>query len=198
MKAVAARPDGKEVPLIWIKDWDFNWQGAYQYAQPVRLPKGTVIKVKAVYDNSADNPKNPNNPPKAVRWGEQTTDEMCILGVQVTTDTLGDLRHLARMPGNRLGVLLGGGLRPEDMPGPRGRAGDVKIPPGGVPIPAEFKDVLRRYDKNGDGKLSAEEIEAMPAPLRDRIKEAIRRRMGDKPEAPAREPSPKEGAPKKP
>jgi hypothetical protein len=84
------------------------------------------------------------------------------------------------------------------MPGPRGRAGDVKIPPGGIPIPAEFKDVLRRYDKNGDGKLSAEEIEAMPAPLRDRIKEAIRQRMGGKPEAPAREPSPKEGAPKKP
>jgi hypothetical protein len=178
MKAVAVRPDGREVPLIWIKDWDFNWQGSYQYAKPVRLPQGTVIKVRAVYDNSADNPKNPNNPPKPVRWGEQTTDEMCLLGLQVTTDTRADLRKLAAMPGNRLGVLLGGGIRPQDLPGRTTPAGDVKIPAGGIPIPAQYKDALGRYDKNGDGKLSAEEIEAMPAPLRDRVKEAIRQRLG--------------------
>ena len=101
MKVVAQTPDGKTTPLIWIKDWDFNWQGQYQFNTPVKLAKGTVIKLDAYYDNSADNPSNPNKPPKRVRWGEQTTDEMCLLGVQVVTDNLADLqvdRRDARQP----------------------------------------------------------------------------------------------------
>src|SRR5262249_41508495 len=59
MKAVARTPDGKEVPLIWIKDWDWNWQGSYAFDKPVRLPKGSVIHIEAYYDNSKDNPRNP-------------------------------------------------------------------------------------------------------------------------------------------
>ena len=98
-KVIATRPgSASEVPLIWIKDWDFNWQGAYQFARrPVRLPKGSTIKVQAVYDNSAENPKNPNTPPKPVRWGEQTTDEMCLCGVQVFADTISDLEQIAEL-----------------------------------------------------------------------------------------------------
>ncbi len=57
MKVVAESPDGKTIPLIWIKDWDFNWQGQYQYQAPVKLAKGSVIKLDAYYDNSADNPQ---------------------------------------------------------------------------------------------------------------------------------------------
>jgi hypothetical protein len=75
-KAWATLPDGSERPLIWIKDWDFNWQDGYNYKQPVILPKGTRVDVRIVYDNSADNPRNPSNPPKRVWWGEQSTDEM--------------------------------------------------------------------------------------------------------------------------
>ena len=71
MKVTAYPPSGGELPLIWIRDWDFNWQGAYGYKQPMHLPKGTVIKVDAVYDNSSDNPKNPSDPPQRVHWGEQ-------------------------------------------------------------------------------------------------------------------------------
>ena len=66
------------IPLVWIKDWDFNWQGSYAFVEPVRLPKGSVIKLEATYDNSPDNPHNPSSPPKPVSWGEQTTDEMCL------------------------------------------------------------------------------------------------------------------------
>ena len=47
MKVVAESPDGKTVPLIWIKDWNFNWQGQYQYQTPVKLAKGSVIKLEA-------------------------------------------------------------------------------------------------------------------------------------------------------
>jgi hypothetical protein len=47
MKVTAVRPDGTVQPLIWIKDWDFNWQGSYQYHEPVSLPKGTRLEVEA-------------------------------------------------------------------------------------------------------------------------------------------------------
>jgi peroxiredoxin len=91
MKVTATLPDGTIKPLVWIKDWDFNWQNSYVFREPVPLPKGTKIEVVAYYDNSTKNPRNPSNPPKAVRWGEQTTDEMCIAFVAVTDDA----EHLA-------------------------------------------------------------------------------------------------------
>src|SRR5688572_4725649 len=75
-KATAILPDGTERPLLWIQDWDFNWQDGYNYKQPVLLPKGTRIDVRITYDNSASNPRNPSNPPKRVWWGEESTDEM--------------------------------------------------------------------------------------------------------------------------
>ena len=97
-------------PLIWIKDWDFNWQGQYQYQSPVNLAKGTVIKLDAYYDNSPENPRNPSKPPKRVRWGEQTTDEMCLLGVQVVTENVADLLKIVSMRGNRLAASPAGPL----------------------------------------------------------------------------------------
>ncbi len=82
MQGNATLPDGKKIPLIWIKDWDFNWQGQYMYDTPIRLPAGTVIDMKYTYDNSTANFRNPNNPPKRVHFGEQTTDEMAFLFLQ--------------------------------------------------------------------------------------------------------------------
>jgi hypothetical protein len=79
-KATATLPDGSTRPLLWIQDWDFNWQDGYNYKQPVVLPKGTRIDVKIVYDNSAQNPRNPSSPPHRVWWGEQSTDEMGSIG----------------------------------------------------------------------------------------------------------------------
>ena len=79
MKVTAHLPDGSERPLIWIKDWDFNWQGAYTYASPVHLPKGTRIDMEYTYDNSDGNPRNPKHPPVRVTYGEQTTNEMGFL-----------------------------------------------------------------------------------------------------------------------
>jgi hypothetical protein len=77
MKATATLPDGSTTPLLWIQDWDFNWQDRYFYKSPVVLPKGTRIDVHLRYDNSADNPRNPH-PTESVRvmWGEQSFDEM--------------------------------------------------------------------------------------------------------------------------
>jgi hypothetical protein len=79
-KASATLPDGRTTPLIWIKDWDFNWQDGYTYKEPIVLPKGSRIDVRITYDNSTDNPRNPSNPPHRVLWGEQSTDEMGSIG----------------------------------------------------------------------------------------------------------------------
>ena len=75
-KATATLPDGSTKPMLWIKDWDFNWQDRYYYKEPVALPKGTQIDVTISYDNSADNLRNPCKPPRRVQWGMQSTDEM--------------------------------------------------------------------------------------------------------------------------
>jgi hypothetical protein len=72
----AKMPSGVEKKLLNIPDWDFNWQSIYHYETPVFLPQGTVLSAKLVYDNSADNPRNPNVPPREVRWGLYTVDEM--------------------------------------------------------------------------------------------------------------------------
>jgi hypothetical protein len=79
MKVDAVTPDGKAIPLIYIKDWDFNWQMQYEFKEPIMLPAGSKVTVKAIYDNSASNPRNPNSPPKQVTFGEETTDEMFVL-----------------------------------------------------------------------------------------------------------------------
>ncbi|MDB6052512.1 MAG: Tetratricopeptide 2 repeat protein [Verrucomicrobiales bacterium] len=83
MEANAFTPDGRVIPILTINKWDFNWQGDYQYAAPIHLPQGTVLKIRYTYDNSALNPKNPNNPPIDVYFGPQSKDEMCEFWLQV-------------------------------------------------------------------------------------------------------------------
>ena len=78
MRLVAETPEGETLDLIWIKDWDFNWQDVYHYQDPLFLPAGSFVNLVAHFDNSAENPANPNDPPVPVGWGEKTTDEMCI------------------------------------------------------------------------------------------------------------------------
>jgi len=73
-------------PPTFSDEWDFNWQGTYTFAQPVPLPAGTRIDMVAVFDNSAENLRQPSRPPRPVRWGEGTTDEMAIVFLGVTVD----------------------------------------------------------------------------------------------------------------
>lgn len=87
MRATATLPDGKKIPLIYINDWDFNWQETYTYRAPIALPRGTTIDVDAVYDNSEANPRQSFHPARLVTWGEQTTDEMCVCVFGFTRDS---------------------------------------------------------------------------------------------------------------
>ena len=59
----ATFPDGKTVPLIWIKNWDWDWQDDYFYVHPLDIPRGTQVSMRFRYDNSEDNLKNPASPP---------------------------------------------------------------------------------------------------------------------------------------
>jgi hypothetical protein len=86
MKVTATLPNGDSMPLIWIKDWNFYWQDSYLYKEPITLPKGTVIRVEAAYNNSADNPFNPSSPPKRVLFRNGSADEMCFAFFQFVTD----------------------------------------------------------------------------------------------------------------
>jgi tetratricopeptide (TPR) repeat protein len=83
MEAKAELPDGTSRWLIAIDDWDFRWQDVYRYAVPFVLPRGTTLSMRYTYDNSASNPRNPHRPPARVVWGQNTSDEMGDLWVQV-------------------------------------------------------------------------------------------------------------------
>jgi tetratricopeptide (TPR) repeat protein/mono/diheme cytochrome c family protein len=83
LEGFATLPDGSRKWLIRISNWDLNWQSVYRYRVPVFLPKGTTISMCFHYDNSAANPRNPNSPPKRILAGDQSTDEMGHLWLQV-------------------------------------------------------------------------------------------------------------------
>ena len=90
----ATLPDGTTKPLIYIKDWDFLWQHVYRYVTPLSLPKGTTLSMRITYDNSADNPRNPQLPPVRVHWGQQSTEEMGDIWVQLLARDERDLHEL--------------------------------------------------------------------------------------------------------
>ena len=68
-------PDGEEELLLSVPKYDFNWQRSYVFAEPKDIPAGSRLIYHSVYDNSAQNPGNPN-PDRDVPWGEQSFDEM--------------------------------------------------------------------------------------------------------------------------
>ena len=147
-------PDSRVVPLIWIDDWDFEWQGIYTYRQPVPFPEGSRVEFTAYYDNSANNPENPNSPPKDVTWGEATTDEMALVFLAFTLDS----EHLAPPQISSEGVVnaasfQGGALAPggivslfgtgltsawetaSTLPLPHSLAGGTKLSIDGIEVP---------------------------------------------------------------
>jgi hypothetical protein len=162
MKAVAELPDGTEQKLFAIDDWDFNWQGRYNYAEPVRLRKGTIVRTTITYDNSADNPRNPSHPPVPVRWGEGSKDEMGSIGlafVAVNEEDIAAYRGPSFFVG---GGTLAGRFRALDPDllrrqlGARDANRDGKLESD--EIPETLRSVLELIDTNGDGALDREEL----------------------------------------
>ncbi|MCB0795142.1 MAG: hypothetical protein KDB88_10425 [Flavobacteriales bacterium] len=122
MKAFAVTPQNDTIPLIDIPQWDFRWQGLYEFQRPIYLPAGTTLYGEATYDNTAANPNNPNDPPDWVFLGEATTDEMMLFYFAYTLGFPGDTaivvdtashaaHHLDCEPAISLGLA-------EEAPGP--------------------------------------------------------------------------------
>lgn len=78
-------PTGESQTLLKVTDWSLNWQLSYKLEKPIELSPGTKIKATAWWDNSANNPANPD-PKKDVTWGEQSWEEMLIGFFDVAVD----------------------------------------------------------------------------------------------------------------
>ncbi len=84
MQFAAHYPDGTQEQLLSVPNYDFNWQTTYQLQQPKWLPAGTKVSVDAEFDNSVNNPVNPN-PASTVKWGMLSDDEMLVGYLVYTT-----------------------------------------------------------------------------------------------------------------
>ena len=73
----AEYPDGRQEVLLDVPRYDFNWQLRYELSEPKLMPKGTLMRCTAHYDNSAAYLANPD-PTATARWGDQTWEEMMI------------------------------------------------------------------------------------------------------------------------
>lgn len=98
--AVATLPDGTELPLLHIPNWDFRWQNVYIFREPVEIPAGSRIDAWFKFDNSSDNPSNPHAPPGWVRWGWSSDEEMCELWMRFTAKDDASIAAI-RSAGNR-------------------------------------------------------------------------------------------------
>ncbi|MGK0217011.1 MAG: hypothetical protein ACI9HE_000485 [Planctomycetota bacterium] len=89
-------PDAERRSLFLIDRWAFDWQQRYVYDEPVFLPAGTRVAARVTYDNSDENPDNPYSPPRPVRWGLQSTDEMGSVTLALVPADEADAQELAR------------------------------------------------------------------------------------------------------
>jgi len=80
IKSYALAPNNIDtLKHINVPNWDFHWQGFYTFSHLQKIPAGYKFKGEAVFDNTSNNPFNPNTPPQNVQFGENTTDEMFIV-----------------------------------------------------------------------------------------------------------------------
>lgn len=142
-------PQGERELILSVPNYDFNWQRAYEFVEPRRLAAGTRLVHSTVYDNSAQNPGNPD-PTRVVPWGQQSQDEMLygdflFTWVEETSDNpIHDNRR--SQAAQRMGFLDGdmdGVIRPEELP-PR--------------IKTRMARLFARGDVDGDGGLNLDEF----------------------------------------
>lgn len=101
IKMTMTPAEGKPRTLIDIRDWDFDWQEIYWPNEPIAVKAGTRFDIEGIFDNSAKNPRNPFNPPRKILPGMETTNEMCVGFLGVTSDKEGPVRFdvQPRIPG---------------------------------------------------------------------------------------------------
>lgn len=93
-------PDGRSETVLNVPRYDFNWQTLYFLKDPIKMPKGTLITIDTVFDNSPRNRFNPD-PSAMVWWGHQTTDEMVFPSIGLVVDSSIDLSKRVVAPSPR-------------------------------------------------------------------------------------------------
>jgi hypothetical protein len=126
-------PGASKTTVLDIPNYDFNWQLRYELREPMDAPRGAVLHGTAWYDNSTDNPANPD-PTKTVRWGPQTVDEMMLGYIEYYL--------VDEDPAKPMDIGGRGGLR--------ARAGAAGRP--------SFESLLGQFDGNGDGRIEKSEV----------------------------------------
>jgi hypothetical protein len=142
----AVSPDGRRQVLLDVPKYDFNWQLYYRLAEPVTLAPGSRIEFTGHFDNSKDNPANPD-PAKTVRWGPQTSDEMLLGYVEY---------YLTDPNAGGLPARAGVGESVDTLFKRADKNNDGKVTPDELPRPILFK----RLDVNGDGVITLEEAKS--------------------------------------
>jgi len=142
-------PDGRREPMLDVPNYDFNWQLAYLLDKPMDVPADTRIHCVAHFDNSAENPVNPD-PTETVRWGDQTWEEMLIgyFNYMVPVD-----------PKNP----------PADRQGPESRLtelfdhldNNLDASLSKDEVPNEFRFLFDQIDADDNGKIDIEEMKAL-------------------------------------
>jgi len=148
-------PDGREEMLLSLPKYDFNWQRAYEFAEPVEIPAGSKLIARYTYDNSAANPANPD-PTAEITWGDQSFEEMLYTALsyrwkEETRENPRPEYDEMLLAGRGFGMLddnIDGRLEKHELRGDPGRK-----------IAAHFD----RMDRDGDGALSWEEFSARGA-----------------------------------
>ncbi|HWG43713.1 MAG TPA: redoxin domain-containing protein [Gemmataceae bacterium] len=149
-------PDGRKQTLLSVPRWDFNWQNVYQFAKPIKVPKGSRLHAVAHWDNSRNNPYNPD-PNKEVRFGLQTWEEMMVGWVVYTweqPDTAEKLTHEKVHPAEKLFERLD-------------RNGDNVITPD--EIPEQLKVYLKLQGIKIPERITAKEFLPVYEELRKRF-----------------------------
>ena len=106
----ARLPSGETRTLLNIPRWDFFWQDEYQLQSELPLPAGTELHLEIRYDNSSDNPRNPFSPPRRVRWGPSSRDEMCDVWITAFPEVPEELPLLKAVAAERSLALSRDGL----------------------------------------------------------------------------------------
>jgi len=166
MRVFVTRPGGQRESIFWIDNWAFNWQNRYQYKKPVDLPAGTKVEMEIVYDNSTDNPSNPHDPPRRVGWGFQSTDEMGGISLLMIAKDKSKSRKLAREIRNARRSKMTGERMISGMIGQMvSRIRDMDTDGDGFVelknLPRSYRSFVGRFDRDGDGKLSSKELDAI-------------------------------------
>jgi len=145
-------PDGREVMLLALPRYDFNWQYEYFLKAPLKVPAGSKIIARWTYDNSARNPANPD-PDKVVHWGEQTSEEMLAtyLHYRWVDETV---KHQTPQYETMLQSNLLFGMLDDDI--------DGKLQP--AELRGKLGEMLKKYlplvDTNHDGAIEPAELAA--------------------------------------